>query len=31
MMAKANLFCKQDIFKIQEEESTFILKKDTDY
>ena len=31
MMAKANLFCKQDIFKIQEEESTFILKKDTDH
>jgi four helix bundle protein len=31
MMAKANLFCRQDIFIIQEEESTFILKKDTDH
>ena len=31
MMAKANLFCKQDIFKIQEEESMFILEKDTDH
>ena len=31
MMAKANLFCRQDIFIIQEEESTFILEKDTDY
>jgi len=31
MMAKANLFCRQDIFIIQEEESTFILEKDTDH
>jgi four helix bundle protein len=31
MMAKANLFCRQDIFIIQEEESAFILKKDTDH
>jgi hypothetical protein len=31
MMAKANLFCRQDIFIIQEEESTFILNKDTDH
>jgi len=31
IMAKANLFCRQDIFIIQEEESTFILEKDTDH
>ncbi|MGA7562716.1 MAG: four helix bundle protein [Desulfobaccales bacterium] len=29
MMAKAGLFCKQDIFILKEEESAFILNEDT--